>query len=310
MSGSPSARPERALVTIVAWPPEWTLDQRLAALAAGLGMDPTDGRRLAPCPAPLLVGACTLEQAREQSRGLRSAGVPAMISTAATLDQLGQRVRAKRLMPALGAPEPMYLVEPWDRRLESAPLRMREVRLIVRGRVRVARGGRPENGDTEPAGDNWDVITQQEAPWLGPDHDAAVGAGGVAQVAATGEIVDLYRDGQPPIRIDGRKFNFDVLGVARGLTDRINADRLALRLTEEARAAQVDVDFEHWRRGGSPFVPARGDAERAFDFYSGWKAHLEAALRAARQKMEGQAAGSDGVGRGHDAPKPGRPPSQ
>lgn len=302
-ASSANAR-DSALLTIVAWPPGWSPAQRMEALVRGLGSDPADARALAALEAPCAAGWHPALIAREKARGLRDAGVPAMVSPLETLEDLGrQRVRAKRLAPALGAPEPMYLVEPWDQRLPSLPLRMADVALIVRGQVRVTQATERDQDEVDPtlggSPTAWALGQHELTP---PPDGNTVGqplGGPARRVLETGEIIDLYRDGYAPIRIDGRKFGYDVLGSARGLTDRVNADRLALRLAEEAAGAQVDLGFAAWKPPGLAGGSRRHDELPVFDLYSAWKAHLDAALRAARAKL-------DGAGK----PKSGAPASQ
>jgi hypothetical protein len=280
---------EVALLTLLAWPRAMTDAQRVEALVSATGLDPAEAQALARLETPAMLGFHPREIAKEQARGLRRLGVPALVADLAVLhERNGQRVRAKRLLPALGAPEPMYVVEAWDRRVPNLPLKMSEVRLVVRGQVQVWREAdhQPEREPRSPMDmmfplerSIWRSV--KEASGQHEDFNDAP----VLKVVEQGEVIDLYRDGLVPIRIDGRKFNYDVLGGQRGLSDRVNADRLAVRLAEEATAAQVDLGFALWRPPRLTALPTAvgvRSEESAFDLYSVWRAVVEQAVREAR----------------------------
>lgn len=286
----PKAQSDLALLTIAAWPRAWSPAQRMTALASAVGIEPVAAEVIARNTPPVMAGFAPRDVAREQARALRTQGVPSLVIDLATLrDRDTQRVRAKRLVPALGAPEPMYLVEPWDRRLPNLPLLMSDVRLIVRGQVQITESGRPL--DMGPDLVRRAVLGHEEIVTELAEETTAPST--PARVIEAGELIDLHRDGLAPIRIDGRKFNYDVLGPARAMTDRVNADRLALRLAEEAKQAQVDLGFAAWRPPRLMPLPAQPPGGKRnegplFDFYSVWLGTVEQALREARSARSSQ----------------------
>jgi hypothetical protein len=301
------------LVSVAAWPRGWGEAERLAALAESVGMMPSDARLALRHEPPIMVAWLEEPAAKDSVRVLRGRGVPALAIGPDAWSALGERFRAKRLVKAEGAPSAMYLVEPWLGRLEPIGLLMRDVRLIVRGRLAPAERADAGVDDHDgpwsgPVDVSWGAL-----PWAstgegalaaalagdGLDESAGsgpgpVGLGGSRRTALAGEVLDLYRDDQPPVRIDGRKFGFDVLGRDRSLTDSENIDRLALRLAEEAPGAQVDLGFAGFapppgvRRAWRPRDRGAGASliaeTRAFDLYSAWKAILDRAVRRSRAK--------------------------
>jgi hypothetical protein len=82
------------------------------------------------------------------------------------------------------------------------------------------------------------------------------------------------------VRINCDKFNWDVLGKAKGMSDNENADKLALRLADEAPNAAAELGFTQFRDSSTPAIGtgwsatasggARMDQSPAFEFYSAW----------------------------------------
>ncbi|MEK6700992.1 MAG: hypothetical protein AABZ53_01935, partial [Planctomycetota bacterium] len=194
--------------------------------------------------------------------------------------------KAKRLMEAQGAPKPMYMVEFW--REEAQALLCDDVFLLVRAKidrsqVRVRTGSPPGPGDffstsLSPGAAGAFALNLN---WTPGTHTTTV---------KFTHIIDLYTRSGTRVRIDGDKFNFDVLGDQRGLTELENVDKLALKLAGECKGAMVDTGFGDFRV--SPEL-ARGvvhdlvgttvikrDEGPAFELYSVWSWHLHRRLMA------------------------------
>lgn len=283
----------RSFITVVRWPSGWSSAQAEEALVAALGMNPADARLTAARPTPLPVGVLTAPEARSAAKVLRDRRVPALAVTQDDLAALADPLRAKRLVRPMGAPAGMYLVEPW--RGEGRGLVMDQVVLVVRGRV-----ARTETtaGVNEPIS-TWPLTGSLSEEEIGANvaWDAAddaifgLGQGPTKRDVGSGEIIDLWLRDDSAVRIDARRFNFDVLGEAKGLSDAQNSAQLALRLAEESPGAEVDLGFSAFRptpglrvravvRGAS--VTTLRDDQPLFEFYSRWRYLTVRALNMAR----------------------------
>ena len=181
--------------------------------------------------------------------GVCEAGVRALVEAGAGVigmrrEDLRARVEPvalRALRPALGAPEPMYMGEVARvAAAEPVVVRARDIRLLVRGRTRAVGG---EVVDTTMPGSMGRMMRARVEPLTG----VPIPADGLVRgrSATFVEVLDLHlRDGSQ-YRCDGSVFRFrETLGEASGLSDKDNADRLALRLGEESPRAVIDMGFE------------------------------------------------------------------
>jgi len=213
--------------------------------------------------------------AKPVCRRLVEAGIDATAFGPGEMAGVGEMERAKGLAPALGAPEPLYMVEAW--RAEGRGLVCSSVVAIVRGQLRLPRGASFED----------EIDRRREvrrAPGMG-----RVGMTEVLTIEDSGdagswselvEVLDVHLADGSWIRCDGRKFSFDVLGAERGYSDLENMDKLAVRLATEAPRAIVDTGWKGFRAppgvlersgiqiGGKPV--RRSEPESLFGFYSAW----------------------------------------
>ncbi len=260
---------EQAYVSLLEWPQGLTLEDRIAAISASTGLDRYNARLRAQREAPVVLARLAAGAAAEAAEELRKIGAFVFVATESQIRSCAAAHRAKALRPALGAPEPTYLVELW--RDEPVVLKASELFLIVRGRLR--RSERTEGR----------VDVQYEP--LSGGTTLEIGSPGTR--LAVSDLIDLWDRSGRRIRINGDKFNFDVLGAERGYSDNENADRLALRLASQAPRAMVDTSFAAfhcppdilravWQTGMNG-QRRRSDAP-AFDFYSVWSWLMHIAL--------------------------------
>src|SRR3954468_18811052 len=102
------AHPDRAYLSILQWPDgaeaQWCAD----ALAAATGMDAYTARQAVRRGAPQVVCVLPVREAQRALESLYTAGITAMAPDRAAMRAMPDPVRAKRLLPALGAPKPMF----------------------------------------------------------------------------------------------------------------------------------------------------------------------------------------------------------
>lgn len=241
----------------------------MVALVSAIGLEPSDAESLARQAAPLVVAKLPPAAARAAEHALAASGVLTMLTPHATLTDYAMPVRAKRLVAGGDG----YLVELW--RGPAALLDVSRIRLIVRAKLVRVRAAPPELGRvgwlSGPPADAESIIQGEELGQSIPDRPARV---------IMRDVIELHvRDGTR-IRIDGSKFNFDVLGSGGALSDQANADRLAVRLAEHAAGAIVDMGFAAFRPPawvGGALPIRRGldnqrfpDDDPVFEFYSVW----------------------------------------
>lgn len=269
--------PDNAYITVAAWPKSFTDSDILQAIVAATGMDPADAAalQLRSQQAPIILGLMETPLAKDAVRVLRSRKVPAITVRTADLAQLQKPYLVKRMVRPEGLPEPMYMLEPWRERAdEPRGLRMAEVVLLVRGRV-----SKFER--------NTSVEVHYEHSGYG-DFQVPVSTSVTELRGGFMEVLDLYAMEGPPVRITG-KFDFkSLLGKHRGYTENENMDKLCLRLTEEAPAAQLDLNFGLWRpplsaRGAGGAEALKRDDAGPFELYSALVATIDRAIRRAAQ---------------------------
>jgi hypothetical protein len=253
--------PSFAFVSVFAWPIGWTREQMIDALSRCVGIDPADAALRVAKSAPLAIIRMEERPAGAAVRALRDMGVLAFAPTLKQLNGLPGAVPAKRLTRARGSDSAMYLVEPW--RGESIGLSMSEVSLVIRAAVvsRRSTAGDPTTKIRFDAMSGTMHLDRVEGP---------------SQRTSLAEIIELHTAEGHRIRIDGNKFNFDVLGDQRELSDAVNARQLAARLISEAPRAPVDEAFPTFAPppGAVRALDAGATLARSrmpeFEFYSAW----------------------------------------
>ncbi|MBL8758974.1 MAG: hypothetical protein JNK35_11150 [Phycisphaerae bacterium] len=265
-----------AFVSVSAWPESFGPAEVQRAIIESTGMDPVDAHHIAARQPPMIVATMTAVAAADAASVLRARGADARSVTRTELDRYSPPMLAKRLARQGDEREGVFLAEPWRPRLEpTRVIRLANVVLLVRGRVdQTTRTTRvdtdPQFGEYDGAGVEFSRTTETRG--------------------STQEVLDVYERVGPPVRVTG-KFDFaGILGAERGYSDRENMDRLAVRLGEMAREAEVDLGFGEFRApargaatrrvrfGAEGIGPAAGgvvkvtkDEMPTFDFYSAWK---------------------------------------
>lgn len=269
-------------VSILGWPANTTRAQCAAILVEALGLDPyTADLRAAKAP-PMVIARVPVAVAASVKQVLKSHGAGVFVLPDEDLMRLPAPILAKRFEAAVGAPRPMYMVEPW--RGEPVGLMMDDVYCIVRGRVGSATVGPAEI-----------EVTPTYRPYsLGPDFGVEVNIKH-KRMSRIADTIDLWlfdREharmgpggtvvyGIKRIRINGDKFNWDVLGKAKGMSDGNNADQLAVLLAGQAPRAALEVGFGEFRDASAAVIGAgasvtlsggtKKDDGGPFDFYSAW----------------------------------------
>lgn len=275
---------DKAYLSILDWPDAMDDAARAAAIARSTGLDAYQAGLAVKRGFPQVVLRMDPPAADRAADLLHAAGATAVAPRQSEMAAQGLARRVKSLSPALGAPEPLYACEMW--RDEPDVLRPRELALIVRGTV-VSTERRVSGGSSGVAG---------------PASYALAGIGGAMVAAAmdstpttstkirTAEILDLYPCSGGRLRIDSDKFNFEVLGPVRGVSDRESMSRLVERLRREAPRALYDDGFAAFRCPPDTirthFIDTAGPAVRktdqapAFEFYSTWVAMMYKTLGA------------------------------
>jgi len=267
---------ERAFLSIVQWPEGWDQDRCARVLVECAGFDAYGAGLAARRGTPQVAGLVDVDRAAGILERLSGAGVTAFAPSESELGGL-VTVAVKDLRRAEGAPEAMYVVEPW-RRHDALALKTSEIALLVRGTIdRQRRRSRADTSEPGLAGAGAVMI----AGAAGAMAYAAAGAGSVTTTSGRGtEVLDIFTREGLRLRIDGDKFGFGVLGRERALTDRENTDRLALRLAREAPRALLDMGFGNFRcpphllrttgRSGGTETVRVTDETPIFEFYSAW----------------------------------------
>ncbi|MBS0186967.1 MAG: TrbI/VirB10 family protein [Planctomycetes bacterium] len=268
---------DRAYVCVLSYPDDLSERERIVVLSEALAIDEYTASVAAKWSPPAIVKVCPIEPARTCVHTLEELGIRAYAAQQKHIDRLSEPIVAKRLRPAIDAPEPMYAYEPLRPRLhEPGGFAMSAVFAMIAGRVRERRSVTA----TRIPGD-----TPGPATGAADDEGRAGMSGNVVSSSATERLVlDLYLKDSRCIRIDSGQFSFDFLEGKLGLTDRENFARACERMRAEAPGAVFDEGFESFRPPpskqtmnsrtfGDGSVTIRNEGP-AFDFYSAWKCLL------------------------------------
>ncbi|MBL8991424.1 MAG: hypothetical protein JNJ48_07585 [Phycisphaerae bacterium] len=260
---------ERCYLTIVHWPGAMPESQRRSLLAQAAGLDPHAAGAVLARPTPTI--ACMVEATVVAAVvvPLRSAGVIAIAPSESTIDACSRRLAAKRLERA--GDDGTLLVHPW--RGQGRIVRAGEITLMVRARI-LLRSARSDGA----------LLASQALSASGDVYDSVLSDAHTTRFGQFVDLLDLYDPHGAPVRIDGRKFSFDVLP-ERGYSDKENIDRmcgLLLSLRGGAPVLPIDDGFARWRppphllshRSAPSVAPGASrthDETPAFDFYSAWR---------------------------------------
>lgn len=283
---------DRSYLTVLRYPPDLTERQRTLALSHGLAVDDYSASMLQKLAPPAVVKTCSSDAAAEAVGRLRELGIDAAAIAREQIERFSARTEAKRLLPAIGAPRPMYAIEPLRPRLATvSSIVMDDVAMVVFGRVVKTKSmvdPAPTMGSDLSGLDDSHAIAAGAAVHASMDHSTPAGVPR-SRTSADAYLIDLYTRRGECVRIDSDKCSFDVLGDDRGLTDRENAAKLLDRLRAEATRGVVDVGFENFKPPGDVLVQRSravggtsinsSDNRPAFDFYSAWRVAVYAMTR-------------------------------
>ncbi len=279
-------------VSISSWPEGWGERERHAALVKA-GMPAPDAVGVSRRVAPMVIKRLPLASGEALIRGLAVQGVEAFGLCRDEMDLTVPPTPAKRLRAALGSPKPMYLVESWRERVfPNVTLMMDQVFLIIRATVTVQVTKtviEPDEPDSMLGiGFPGDVLASGVAGSIGRlAYRAAADESELIHKSSStrssgDQVIEMYLMDGSRVRINSAKFNFDVLGTNKGLTDRENMDTLMLKLSEEATHAMIDFGFESFRPPSELRLSASEmygtnttvktiDPWPAYEFYSVWR---------------------------------------
>lgn len=286
---------DRCYLTVLRYPPDLTERQRSLALSHALAVDDYSASMLQKLSPPAVVRTCAEEAAAESVERLRELGIDAVAISREEIERFSARTEAKRLLPAIGAPRPMYAIEPLRPRLATvSSIVMDDVAMIVFGRVVKTKSmvdPAPAMGSDLSGLDDSHMIASGAAVHASMNDATPVGVPR-SRTSADAYLIDLYTRRGECVRIDSDKCSFEVLGDERGLTDRENAAKLLERLRGEATRSVVDLGFEGFKPPGDVLVQRSravggtsinsSDNRPAFDFYSAWRVVVYAMVRRGR----------------------------
>jgi hypothetical protein len=265
---------DHAYLSIIEWPEGLDESARVEGLVRGAGLDRHAALMAVRRGTPQVIARMDRLAASRAAENLHALGAIAFAPSRAEMAAAAGPLAIKRLLPAAGAPEPMYACEAW--RGDGPILRMADAFLVVRATLATAES-RP--GPSRPKG--------MSALSFGTGLGGVAIAGALADPGSgrsthlsTSETLDLWlRDGSR-VRVEGRRFAFDLPDERRGLSEHENIDLLIARFRREASRVIVDCGFPDFRcppdvvRSQSVETQA-GAVQKTtdgpvFEFYSVW----------------------------------------
>ncbi len=281
---------DRAYVTVLGYPPDMSAREQVVALSEALRVDEYTANIASRSPVPAIVKTCSEKDGDEAVRVLGELGISAFAATRRHIERFSNPVEARRLMPALGAPSPMYAVEPLRPRLhEGGSLVMKDVVVMIVGNIRVTQS---ESTPADPAtgvGYLQLGIVSPEAAAVGyvmnrASDEVTVPGSNISKRTSDRYLLDVYTREGRCVRIDTDKFSYDLLGDRKDYTERGNLSLVCERLRSEAPQSIFDVGFPNFRpppdvltqksRLAGHAVRTVNDNKPAFDFYSPWRVLL------------------------------------
>lgn len=278
MAQSPGNSP-KLTATILAWPAGQTTDQ-VAVTLDRAGFGEYESRQLVRREAPFFLGRVKPDFDRSAQPILEAGGIQTLVLTQDQIDAVPKPLLARSLHRALGAPKPLFMVEPW--RGDGTALLMDEVYLIIRasvGRSKSTVEAMPRSFNTTPGALLLPGEAALEYAISANQHEPQFIKSIVTDAA---EVIELFRLDGTRVRVNSEKFNFEVLAQSKGITDRQNTDSLMLVLSELAVNAEIDLDFRkfkappntiktHSSLGVAGANVKTVDAWPSFEFYSVWR---------------------------------------
>lgn len=276
---APSPTPDAAFLSVIAWPPGMDVERVADLVYAASGIDRFYVRQRLAGGVPAVIQRVDAGASRPMVDELRTHGVFAVAPTQTQMRAFAGPIRAKRLAPALGAPEPMFLCEPW--RGEAFGFTARSIAVMVRARLSRSHKSAPR---LESSGAGYGAMAGAPVPYYEVVRDSR---------SSLHDILDIYLRDRRRIRCHGDKFNFDILGSSKGFSDNENMDKLAVMLADAAPRAIVDLGFADF---SCPPILAEisrtasngdrtTDDHPMFDFYSPWIVLIHAAIAAGEKSM-------------------------
>ena len=276
---SPPINSSKPTATILAWPAGQSDDQILAILQRA-GFGEYESKQLSRREAPFFLGRVKPDFASVTQPVLETAGIQSLVLTQEQIDSVPKFLLSKNLHAAIGAPRPVFAVEPW--RGEGTILNMDDVFLIIRasvGRSKSTVEAMPRSFNTTPGALLLPGEAAVEYALSSGQHEPQFSKTIVTDAA---EVIEMYRLDGTRVRVNSEKFNFEILGKSKGITDRQNVDSLMLLLSELAVNAEIDLDFRKFkappntiksqaRLGVTGAAVKTVDAWPSFEFYSVWR---------------------------------------
>jgi hypothetical protein len=231
-------------IFITRWPESFAPEQRVEVAVAVTGLEPIYAARRVARGDTVVLTCVESSRAEDITRALRERDVGCAAVREAALRNLDEPVLLKRLVPADGAPQPMFLAEPW--RSEPLGILASGIALLVRARLRKTTRRDEVSFDVSPeAGDAaYDMESSFPTSGYPSDRTADVYRRDVVEMI---DVVEFVTRDRVRYRIRGDKFNFDFLGASRGLSDNQNCDRLACIVAESAPECAIDTGFAAFR---------------------------------------------------------------
>ncbi len=254
---------ERAYLSVVSWPAGWTPDACVEAVVGAAGIDPGQARLAVARGLPQVFQLIDASIAPDVVMMLQGEGVLALAPTESDIRAAPKPEGVKRFHLFEGGGS--VAVEFW--RADSEVFQTSDIRQLVRGTIKPS-----ERRSAAALDDNPLDIEMTMAPLARRLHaDLRPDAPVPTSIRSMVELLDLHLAGGRTLRVDADKMSFDVLGEARGASDRVNMGKLTTLLASLASDAPVDVGFERFGlRGGMVKPPGWSPRTLTFDFYSAW----------------------------------------
>ncbi|MCX5688682.1 MAG: hypothetical protein NTV94_02630 [Planctomycetota bacterium] len=274
----PAFKPEptdRAYVVLTAWPESGDAGSIAAKLVRGCSIDAVAASNLLNKPLPAIVRRIDVRQAPVAVSNLEKLGFGAFWVGLAEMESRVASRPAKRVAPALGAPQPMFMVECWPPH-DAMGLLGSNIRLLVRGRPQQTK---VQAQELSPGGSYYNGIDDE-----GWHADLEGGGASARRTAIVTEVLDVHLFDNTCIRCNASRFHFTDLGGPKRYSDAENLDALTTLLANDSPQALIDTQFRTRRCPSEPLIDMRavtsatGDARTlpAFGVYSAWAACLAA----------------------------------
>ena len=277
-------RADKTILAVFQWPAGATDLGKANAICNITGMDEHQARLMVKKDSvPQTFSVADPEAAAKGAGKLARSGVDVIAVSAIELGSHACRHLAKRFVAGHDESGATWLADLWG--ATPRVIRAADLVVLVRARIRL------------DAGTEFNVNSSAMNVGISP-----IGGGirvnppnstepmvTTSKKTRMAEILDIHLVDQPPIRVHGDKFSFDVLGTGKGITDAENMDLLATHFATLAPHAAVDVSFKGFKpaadgvRAFHVAAGRRGDPRVQvpveFEFYSAWMAVRHLRLR-------------------------------